>query len=740
MVLLRRKGRLIGGTVWLLALLLAWADGRAGAADVKEVPLWDGETRESPDGLLINRYGGPVVHQGGTKVTVSHETGVVHSGRGAYRADIAGPVPDFAFFQLSLSGFGPTPAYVMSRDLRRFDRLCFRLKNDTGVAFILKVELKDYRDSFDHRQVRHYPIPNDGAWQSLCASLKDGWTVTGSPDLQQARFIGFVFEALAGASLGGTVYFDDVVLVEDGPPMDPATTPSRAIVEHLVRRQFDGLWGSRSRVHGMIPLNSVYADVGALNATSAVVKLLPVAVEQGWITGDDADAYVGTLVATLDTLMDGATYLPPRYVDWLTLEANFVREESPVDAAFLALALYQYKSLPRTAPDLRTRIETLLGRFNFAAFGSPRGWKLAYRLDPPELIAGTYDVYSGEVWVISLAAHLMPNGHVEITEHYHSGSGRVRTYLVDAGSDHVVSSDARFRAPFLQWLFPLFVELAPLPGVFPVDTYPVPELATNPLENALRYQRDVHRHLALQGRALNLQPDAGDDGSGAHYEQFSAYDDFGQPALFMPWSVAFSMLAEPEFAETALRSHLAHGLHGPLGLSDSAHWTAGAPAPSRVTARHDFWNVSLSTMAMASWLFRDGGFLASLPEVRGALQRVYPRLSSPVCDLELSAPGYGEGDTLTVSRVRLGNPDVTSVPIRIEVVLGRAGSESISLADVGHDGSLSLPPRSDQSFGPYPFGVVSAETPRGVYRVDCRLSDPTTGHGLGEDLNPFEIR
>jgi hypothetical protein len=45
-----------------------------------------------------------------------------------------------------------------------------------------------------------------------------------------------------------------------------------------------------------------------------------------------------------------------------------------------------------------------------------------------------------------------------------------------------------------------------------------------------------------------------------------------------------------------------------------------------VTARHDFWNTSLSTMAFLEWLDGDGRAsrqMASLPEVRTALDRVF---------------------------------------------------------------------------------------------------------------------
>lgn len=603
----------------VLLIFVGWQF--ANAADVKQVPLWDGETSGTPDGLLINRYGGPLVHLDKTKTVVTHVTDVVHTGHGAYRAGISGPVRDFAYFQLSLSGFGPTAAYIMSRNILQFERLCFWLRNDTGVPFTLKLEIKDYRDSGDHLQYRRYTIPAESAWRKFCASLRDdaGWEVKGDPDLRQARFIGFIFETTPALPLNNAVYFDDVVLVEPGDPMDPETFPFRTLVEHVTQRQFNGLWGSRSRTHGIIPLNSVYADVGALNSTSAVVKLLPVACMQGWVSQAEADAYVTNLIATLNTLMDNARYLPPRYVDWLTLEPNLAREESPVDAALLALALYQYRELPSTAPTLRAQISGLLARFNFAAFGSPRGWKMAYLYDSEDFTDGTYDGYSGEIWVISLAAHLMPSNRVDITKYYHTGVQRKRDFCGRQHFANVVHSDLRFRAPFLQWLFPLFVDL----DGFSVDNYRIRELATNPLKNAIRYQRDVHRSLAASERGLFLQPDAGDDGTGYHYGQYSCYDDLGEPELFMPWSVGFSLLAETGYAEPALRNHLVHRLHGPLGISDSVHWISGEIAPSQVTARHDFWNVSLSTMAMSLFLFKDNEFLTSVSAVTEALEKVF---------------------------------------------------------------------------------------------------------------------
>ena len=621
------RDRLIFETLLLASFLVFFAWQSAGAENVKEVPLWDGETNANPADTLLNRYGGPVVHDedgnNGT-ITVSRVTDVFHSGNGAYQAKINDVISEWASFQLALSGFYED--YVMSRNILRFETLCFWLKNDTGVAFKLKLEIKDYNDSNAHRRYRYYEIPAGSSWMQVCAPVRDvtGWEVDGNPDLSQARFIGFVFEAKDGLPLTGSVYFDDVVLIEPGDPMDPETASLNTLVNQLARRQFDGLWGSRSRKHGMIPMNSCYANIGALNSTAAVVKLLPTARQQTWITQEEADSYIEILVTTLNTLMDSATYLPPRYVDWVSLKADKEGEESPIDAALLALALYQYRSLSSTPSQLQSRIDGLLDRFNFAAFGSPQGWKLAYKYDSSDFTDGTYDGYSGEIWIISLAAHLMSANRVDITQYYNTGVYRKKDYLAVQSLTHVVHSYIEFRAPFLQWLFPLFVVLDALPK----DSYPDPELATNPLQNAIRYQKDCHLKLEQQGRALFIQPDAGDDGSGSAYKQYSCYEDFDRPNLFMPWSVSFSLLAEASFAESALRNHLAHRLHGPFGLNDSVHWIVGESAPYQITARDDFWNVSLSTMAMTLFLFQDNEFLTSLPEVSAALERVF---SCPDC-------------------------------------------------------------------------------------------------------------
>jgi hypothetical protein len=129
------------------------------------------------------------------------------------------------------------------------------------------------------------------------------------------------------------------------------------------------------------------------------------------------------------------------------------------------------------------------------------------------------------------------------------------------------------------------------------------------------------------GRPWLVQPDAGDDGTLGCYQPFSVYNSYGRNDLFMPWSAAIALLSGADRAEGALRFLLEHRLFDTFGLADSARWTTGAPEPYTVTARHDFWNTSLSTMALLEWLDGAGSSsrsFAALPEVRAALDRVFP--------------------------------------------------------------------------------------------------------------------
>jgi Ca2+-binding RTX toxin-like protein len=604
------------------------------ATNLSEVVLLDGETSD-PAGPLLNRFGGGTVN--GINATTGFEATTVRTGDGALRIQTNGTIAagEFDFTALALTGFGPSNSYVDTRDLTGFDEVRFWLRNETGSPFQLVFEVKDYRDSNDHRGRLSFAVSDSTDWTEIVVPLDlttAGWTVFGSPDLSRARIFSLVIEAQA-VPVSGSLFVDDMILVESGGTLNPTSASADQLLERVVARQFRGLWGSRDRDTGLIPSISSFADVMALNSTSGVVQMLPEAIRRGLVSQGEADAGVAQIVATMQTVWDNVEaggnggFLPPRYIDRVNLNQSFVLEESSVDASFFFLALHQYRNLPTTTTTLRDNIDALLNRFDFDAFNSPTGWRLAYLYQSQTFTTGTYDGYSGEVYAISLAAHLAPSNQVDITTHWNSATFRVSDFLVDENDSHLVHSQDAFRAPFLQWLFHLFADVSQRG----TDSYSDPmtgstELATNPVDNALRYQRETHRALQQLNRNSFLQPDAGDDGTGGTYEQFSLYNNFGQPNLFMPWSVGFSVLGDPAFALPALREMLRKDLHGPLGLTDSAVFATGAATPTRQTARHDFWNLALSTMSLmtATSSSPSNTAYAQNADVSAALDSVFP--------------------------------------------------------------------------------------------------------------------
>jgi hypothetical protein len=444
--------------------------------------------------------------------------------------------------------------------------------------------------------------------------------------LTRVLTIDFLFEPSTAIS-SGQVCLSDVSLVEPGGPVDIESSPLPVLVERLARRQWDALWSARSRSHGMIPNNSYQATDAGLNTTAAVLWMLPAAVRRGWVPQADADRYVESLVQTIGGLLDRSKYLPPRNVDWITLKPSLLPEESSVDAAFLALALYQYKCLTSTSPVLRATIDQVQNRFDFAAFSCPEGWRMAYRYATPQSAEGfvrcVYDGYTNEGNLTSLAAHLGSSHHVPIEAHWNSSTKRARMQLIEPGHAPIGHELKEFRAPFTQALWNLFVDVRQRG----VDIYPDRGLAVNPWQNFVGYEQDVMSKLAAQGRPYMIQPDAGDDGTLTCYRQFSVCEDFGQSDLFMPWSAAMPLLADADRSEQSLRFLLQHRLYGPCGLTDSAKWRTGAAEPYAVTARNDFWNTGLATMALLEWLdgpARSSTSFAALPEVCAALDRVFP--------------------------------------------------------------------------------------------------------------------
>ncbi len=136
--------------------------------------------------------------------------------------------------------------------------------------------------------------------------------------------------------------------------------------------------GPRNKTSGLIPNSSNDVSLGALNTTTGVVWNLPSAIRHGWVTQADADTYMTHLVATLNNNRNQTTYLPTRFLDFVTGAPVTDHEESSIDASFLDLALHNYKSQPATPTVLKNSIDALESRFNFAAFTGAGAFKQAY--------------------------------------------------------------------------------------------------------------------------------------------------------------------------------------------------------------------------------------------------------------------------------------------------------------------------------------------------------------------------
>lgn len=601
--------------------------------DLAVVPLFDGRETE-----LLNTWGGP--WSVGNLKALSIQREKVRSGPAALAVDLgATGAHESRFFQCFASGFGTTPQYRQTRDLTRYAEIRFAMFNATGVPLHGRLALKDERDSTSHRAVYRFELPAATDWTSIAIPLDittRGWSVQGNPDLTRLLTIDFFLQPEADLE-AGQVYMDDVTLTDNQASTDVNSSPLNVLVERMARRQWDGLWASQGQEHRLIANNSYQATDAGLNTTSAVLWMLPAAVRRSWVSPSDADRYVAALLKSINRLLDRAAYLPPRNVDWVTMTPSLLPEESSVDAAFLALALHQYKSLPTIPPALRQEIDDTQNRFDFSAFSCPQGWRMAYRYATPERPAHftdcTYNGYTNEGNLISLAAHLSVRHHVPIETHWNQTPNRVCARLAPVDPIPIVHSLSEFRSPFTQAIWNLFVDVRSRG----VDSYPDGQLAVNPWRNFVCYEHHVVTRLASMGRPYLLQPDAGDDGTLQCYRQFSVYEDFGQHDLFMPWSAALALLAGVDGAEDAFRFLLHNRLDGPLGLADSARWATGAPEPYAITTRHDFWNTALSTMALVEWLdgeSRSSKSFASLPEVGAALDRVFP--SAPDSHEQLS--------------------------------------------------------------------------------------------------------
>jgi hypothetical protein len=310
-------------------------------------------------------------------------------------------------------------------------------------------------------------------------------------------------------------------------------------------------------------------------------------------------------------------------LDLVTAAPVTDHEESSIDAAFMALALHNYKD-STTSPTLKPTLDTLENRFDFSAFAGPVAYKQAYFQPTGQFGCCTYNGYTNENKVIALAGAVNTAHNVPLTAMWNKDTLRTATSKIAPQTYLTYSPGTDFRASFAQALLNLFADTSQRGA----DNYPDRLNARNPWENFVRSEGDVATWLTQLGRPLFMQPDAG--GGAGTYQPWNIYNSFGQPNLFQPWSVAEALLAGAPGSEDALRflldNGLGNGLDGPQGLADSAQWATGAANPTSVPSFADNWNIALSTMALMAYLDgtdRQSALFANQPEVKAVLDTVF---------------------------------------------------------------------------------------------------------------------
>ena len=101
---------------------------------------------------------------------------------------------------------------------------------------------------------------------------------------------------------------------------------------------------------------------------------------------------------------------------------------------------------------------------------------------------------------------------------------------------------------------------------------------------------------------------------------------------------------------------------------------------------------------------------------------------------------YVTGDTITATEFgpRTGG---ASVVVRLQITMTVPTLGTLSVIDIGADSSFTLPANTRVNFGPLPLITVNSTfPPRGQWSLDSKVTNPTTGALIDQDLNPFVIQ
>jgi len=109
------------------------------------------------------------------------------------------------------------------------------------------------------------------------------------------------------------------------------------------------------------------------------------------------------------------------------------------------------------------------------------------------------------------------------------------------------------------------------------------------------------------------------------------------------------------------------------------------------------------------------------------------------CDVEINATSFTSGEVVTATVLSVGNPEASDRQLEWKVWLEQPSDAPIPIVNTGADGTLALFAGSSSDFGPVPIIGVDGSTPAGIWSLDCRVLDPTTGEELHLDENPFKV-
>lgn len=200
----------------------------------------------------------------------------------------------------------------------------------------------------------------------------------------------------------------------------------------------------------------------------------------------------------------------------------------------------------------------------------------------------------------------------------------------------------------------------------------------------------------------------------------------------------------PDFlapGETITSSVPGGGTKGVQGTSQATPHVSGAWAILRQKSPNASIAQLYNSLATAGRYVQDVNGL-SYPRIRikQALDSLGGGTTQPTFSITMTQSTYTNGQTVTASEFRLKNAGAQT-PVNVRVWLTVPGVGDVTLISIGSDGSFQLPGNVDVNLGPLSlFTVTSGFPPKGSWGFNSRITHPTTGVLLSEDLNPFTVQ